>query len=311
MLNIAAENFAHILVARLVTYLSTRTRDWAPTHEELMEALAAPALAPAPAPKKAPAPAQVAPKKAPAKVSEPQPTQAEATQVVEPTQAEATQVVEPTQAEATQVVEPTQAEATQVVEPTQAEATQVVEPTPICKGTVLGKACTREAVKGKDLCKQCQVNHAKKEREAKKKDAPAAPAAPAAVAPPAAVAAPARALVVYDESKHLFRNLHTNWIVYDTDTESKVIGIAQGDDIAPLTATEREAALRAGYTVEEDPEATQVDPLLVPAPAPVPAPVPAPAHVKKTISRPRARPAPPPALPIPTSEMSEASTIPL
>ena len=281
MLNIAAENFAHILVARLVTYLSTRTRDWAPTHEELMEALAAPAPAPAPA--------QVAPKKAPAKVSEPQPTQAEATQVVEPTQAEATQVVEPTQA----------------------EATQVVEPTPICKGTVLGKACTREAVKGKDLCKQCQVNHAKKEREAKKKDAPAAPAAPAAVAPPAAVAAPARALVVYDESKHLFRNLHTNWIVYDTDTESKVIGIAQGDDIAPLTATEREAALRAGYTVEEDPEATQVDPLLVPAPAPVPAPVPAPAHVKKTISRPRARPAPPPALPIPTSEMSEASTIPL
>ena len=207
--------------------------------------------------------------------------------------------------------QPTQAEATQVVEPTQAEATQVVEPTPICKGTVLGKACTREAVKGKDLCKQCQVNHAKKEREAKKKDAPAAPAAPAAVAPPAAVAAPARALVVYDESKHLFRNLHTNWIVYDTDTESKVIGIAQGDDIAPLTATEREAALRAGYTVEEDPEATQVDPLLVPAPAPVPAPVPAPAHVKKTISRPRARPAPPPALPIPTSEMSEASTIPL
>ena len=289
MLNIAAENFAHILVARLVTYLSTRTRDWAPTHEELMEALVAPAPAPAPAPKKAPAPAQVAPKKAPAKVSEPQPTQAEATQVVEPTQAEATQVVEPTQA----------------------EATQVVEPTPICKGTVLGKACTREAVKGKDLCKQCQVNHAKKEREAKKKDAPAAPAAPAAVAPPAAVAAPARALVVYDESKHLFRNLHTNWIVYDTDTESKVIGIAQGDDIAPLTATEREAALRAGYTVEEDPEATQVDPLLVPAPAPVPAPVPAPAHVKKTISRPRARPAPPPALPIPTSEMSEASTIPL
>ena len=285
MLNIAAENFAHILVARLVTYLSTRTRDWAPTHEELMEALVAPAPAPAPAPKKAPAPAQVAPKKAPAKVSEPQPTQAEATQVVEPTQAEATQVVEPTQA----------------------EATQVVEPTPICKGTVLGKACTREAVKGKDLCKQCQVNHAKKEREAKKKDAPAAPAAPAAVAPPAAVAAPARALVVYDESKHLFRNLHTNWIVYDTDTESKVIGIAQGDDIAPLTATEREAALRAGYTVEEDPEATQVDPLLVPAPAPVPAP----AHVKKTISRPRARPAPPPALPIPTSEMSEASTIPL
>ena len=298
MLNIAAENFAHILVARLVTYLSTRTRDWAPTHEELMEALAAPALAPAPAPKKAPAPAQVAPKKAPAKVSEPQPTQAEATQVVEPTQAEATQV------------EPTQA-ATQVVEPTQAEATQVVEPTPICKGTVLGKACTREAVKGKDLCKQCQVNHAKKEREAKKKDAPAAPAAPAAVAPPASVAPPARALVVYDESKHLFRNLHTNWIVYDTDTESKVIGIAQGDDIAPLTATEREAALRAGYTVEEDPEATQVDPLLVPAPAPGPAPVPAPAHVKKTISRPRARPAPPPALPIPTSEMSEASTIPL
>ena len=276
MLNIAAENFAHILVARLVTYLSTRTRDWAPTHEELMEALVAPAPAPAPAPKKAPAPAQVAPKKAPAKVSEPQPTQAEATQVVEPTQA---------------------------------EATQVVEPTPICKGTVLGKACTREAVKGKDLCKQCQVNHAKKEREAKKKDAPAAPAAPAAVAPPAAVAAPARALVVYDESKHLFRNLHTNWIVYDTDTESKVIGIAQGDDIAPLTATEREAALRAGYTVEEDPEATQVDPLLVPAPAPVP--VPAPAHVKKTISRPRARPAPPPALPIPPSEMSEASTSPL
>ena len=274
MLNIAAENFAHILVARLVTYLSTRTRDWAPTHEELMEAL----VAPAPAPKKAPAPAQVAPKKAPAKVSEPQPTQAEATQVVEPTQA---------------------------------EATQVVEPTPICKGTVLGKACTREAVKGKDLCKQCQVNHAKKEREAKKKDAPAAPAAPAAVAPPAAVAAPARALVVYDESKHLFRNLHTNWIVYDTDTESKVIGIAQGDDIAPLTATEREAALRAGYTVEEDPEATQVDPLLVPAPAPVPAPVPAPAHVKKTISRPRARPAPPPALPNPTAEMSVASTIPL
>jgi len=50
MLNIAAENFAHILVARLVTYLSTRTRDWAPTHEELMEALATPAPAPAPAP---------------------------------------------------------------------------------------------------------------------------------------------------------------------------------------------------------------------------------------------------------------------
>ena len=297
MLNIAAENFAHILVARLVTYLSTRTRDWAPTHEELMEALAAPALAPAPAPKKAPAPApaQVAPKKAPAKVSEPQPTQAEATQVVEPTQAEATQVVEPTQAEATQVVEPTQA-----------EATQVVEPTPICKGTVLGKACTREAVKGKDLCKQCQVNHAKKEREAKKKDAPAAPAAAPALLP-ALLHVSARALVVYDESKHLFRNLHTNWIVYDTDTESKVIGIAQGDDIVPLTATEREAALRVGYTVEEDPEATQVDPLLVPTSAPVPAP----AHVKKTISRPRARPAPPPALPIPTSEMSEASTIPL
>ena len=309
MLNIAAENFAHILVARLVTYLSTRTRDWAPTHEELMEALAAPALAPAPAPKKAPAPApaQVAPKKAPAKVSEPQPTQVEATQVVEPTQAEATQVVEPTQAEATQVVEPTQAEATQVVEPTQAAGV------PICKGTVLGKACTREAVKGKDLCKQCQVNHAKKEREAKKKDAPAAPAtAPAAPALlPALLHVPARALVVYDESKHLFRNLHTNWIVYDTDTESKVIGIAQGDDIVPLTATEREAALRVGYTVEEDPEATQVDPLLVPTSAPVPAPVPAPAHVKKTISRPRARPAPPPALPIPTSEMSEASTIPL
>ena len=244
-------------------------------------------------------------RKAPAKVTEVVPTQAEEPV---PTQAEPTQA-EPTQAEPTQA-EPTQAE------PTQAEPTQVVpiHVVLICKGTVLGKACTREAVKGKDLCKQCHVNHAKKEREAAKKIAP-----PPAAAAPAAVTATSsgsRALVVYDEAKHLFRNLHTNWIVYDTDTVSQVIGIAQGDDIVPLTQTEREAVLRAGYTVkadEEDPEATQVDPLLAPAAAAPAAAAPAPSTFsKKTLMRPKKTTLPPPpTLPIPTSELSEASTIPL
>ena len=285
-MNAAAEAFSHVLVARLVVHLRTRAVEGPVTHEELMEVLTGTTLAPVPP--------QVESKKSSKKSASP--PQAPPQVVEAPPQ-----VVEA----------PPQA----VEAPPQAVEAPPQSVTP-CKGTVLGKPCIREAVKGKDLCKQCQINHAKKERDTKKKDAVAAPPAAVAASPallPVSMVG-TRALVAYDESKHLYRNLHTNWIVYDTDTESKVIGIAQGDDIVPLTQTEREAALRTGFTVEGDPEATQVDPATAPAPVPVPKEkvvVPAGAEPKKTIRKPRAAVPPPPALPIPTSDFSEASTLPL
>jgi len=358
-ITVASEAFTHIIVARVVEYLRTRTSEEAVTHDELIALLTG---APAPVP----APAQVAPR-APRKSSSKK-TPAEALKVLIPSQ---TQPEEPeaqetqppaAQPEAQETQPPAaQPEAPETQPPAaqpEVQETQQEVPAPaaaparaiLCTKTVLGKPCTREVVKGKDVCRQCQAAQAKKEREAKKKDtAPEVPAnlvaagvtsipdlfkkwdsdsqslIPTQVAPPsqpapaeAAPAAPVKEMLVpVDASKNLFRNVRTNWLIYETETESQVVGMMQGEDTVPLTKTEIEAALRAGYSVKapepaqpeatqpSDPEATQPDPAAASAAAPKPKPA---AEPKKTTHRkPKVTVPPPPTLPIPVSDI----TIPL
>jgi hypothetical protein len=268
----AAEAFSHILVARVVSYLRTRTAKGAVTHDELMGLLMGENE------HRVPAPSQVLERETQPPVPETQP-------------------------------------------PVPETQPSVPAPAPACKGIILGKPCTREAVKGKELCKQCSLNHAKKERESKKKETQPEPTplVPTQVAPPSQPEStqpapkPTQPLVVVDASKNLFRNVRTNWLIYETGTESQVVGVMHGEDTVPLTQTEREAALRSGYTVpttSEDPEATQNDSLIPTqlatqesAPAPAPAPV---QNIRKTKSKTLP---PPPVLPIPTSDI--ASTLPM
>ena len=333
-INLAAEAFTHVIVTRVVAYLQGRTSTSPVTHDELIHHLtgvgaAAPALV-------------AAPKKSSSKKQTPAPA-SEASQVLLPeiqasppapetqTPPEPAQVPpQETQEPAPETQAPPEPPAPSQIPPQETQAPS--EPSKArCAGKVFGKPCIREPMKDKLLCKQCHTNQSKKERDAKKSSTAAAATptpteslvptqvaepyaedAPAAAAPaaPAERSKPTQPLVPVDASKNLFRNVRTNWLVYETATESQVVGVMHGEETVPLTEAERAAALRDGYTVQDDPDATQPDSVLVPT-QPAQATASAPSVGAKTSLRkaPRTLLPPPPTLPIPP--IAVTSTIPL